>query len=145
MTLMLLLYAGEMCLACPTHSVKEIIPFMPPTHTAKTPGCFLGSLLVRGTLVPIIDLKAMLTSDYSENRYDTRIVILNPIEGITPIGLVGEKVKDTIVLSSKNEKTPMANVNPIVKEGLIDKGVVIPLLDVGLLFDELKKRGVKLT
>ena len=77
--------------------VQEIRSFEQPTRIANSPASVLGVVNLRGTIVPIIDMRIKFGLD--EVKYDdfTVVIVLNM--GKQVIGMVVDAVSDVITLT----------------------------------------------
>ncbi|QNN57243.1 chemotaxis protein CheW [Diaphorobacter ruginosibacter] len=80
--------------------VREIRRYEAPTRIARTPAFIKGVVNLRGTIVPIVDLRMKLHQDcrpvYSEF---TVVVILNLLDRV--VGIVVDSVSDVLRLSDE--------------------------------------------
>jgi len=79
--------------------VREIRGWVPPTAIANTPAFIKGVINLRGTIVPIVDLR--LKFGLGEAVYDdcTVVIILNVARRV--VGVVVDAVSDVITLGSQ--------------------------------------------
>lgn len=87
---------------------QEIRGYQAPTHIAGAPEFFKGVVDLRGTIVPIIDLRVKFR--FQQVRYDsfTVTIVLNIGERV--IGIVVDSVSDVIELADDQVKpTPAFN------------------------------------
>ena len=77
--------------------VREIRRYEPPTRIARTPAFIKGVVNLRGTIVPIVDLRMKLHQNcvpqYSEF---TVVIILNLLDRV--VGIVVDSVSDVLQL-----------------------------------------------
>lgn len=77
--------------------VQEIRSYEPTTHLANTPAFIKGVVNLRGTIVPIVDMR--LRFQLPEAAYtDTTVVIVLNVEG-QMVGMVVDSVSDVIRLA----------------------------------------------
>lgn len=83
----------------PILEVQEIRGYSEPTHLASAPAFVKGVLNLRGTIVPIVDLRLQL--NLPEAAYDgtTVIIVLNICA--TVVGVVVDAVSDVTALASE--------------------------------------------
>jgi purine-binding chemotaxis protein CheW len=125
--------------------VQEIRGWSQVTHIPNTPDYIHGVLNLRGTIVPIVDLRARFGIERVANSRTTVIVVLRVMHGAghRTIGLVVDAVSDVCNVGS-NERKPAPDFGAssqtefISGMAAIDDKMVI-LLDVDRLFhsDEL--------
>lgn len=113
--------------------VQEIRTYERPTRIASAPAFMKGVVNLRGTIVPIIDLRMKL--DLEEQRYDAQtVVIILSLERRT-VGVVVDAVSDVIGLSAAEIKPAPELVSSAVDarylEGLASSGgKMIVVMDI---------------
>ncbi len=75
-------------------SVQELRQFEVPTRIANAPAHHLGVVDLRGTVVPIIDLRVLLLQDAGAFTSETVVVFV--VQGRDLIGLVVDAVNDVV-------------------------------------------------
>lgn len=128
--------------------VQEIRGYETTTHIANAPAFIKGVINLRGTIVPIVDLRIRFS--VGEATYDqfTVVIVLNVNQRV--VGIVVDGVSDVLTLVPEQIKpapqfTSAIDTGYISGLGTVDKRMII-LLDIeGLLvsadmalFDELK-------
>ena len=118
-------------------SVREIRGWTPATPLPRSPGYMKGVINLRGTIVPVIDLRLKLR--LKEARYDafTVMIVLNVEDRV--VGIVVDSVSDVIALNAEQIRpTPEfgASVDTrfISGIGTVDDRMLI-LLDIETLID----------
>jgi purine-binding chemotaxis protein CheW len=103
--------------------VQEIRGYEKPTRIANAPDFIKGVVNLRGTIVPIIDMR--LKFNCSQAIYDgfTVVIILNLRNRI--VGIVVDSVSDVMELAPENRRLP-----PEV-DSVIDSAAVVGLGSVG--------------
>jgi purine-binding chemotaxis protein CheW len=122
-------------------SVKEIRGWENPTSIPNAPGWVKGVINLRGTVVPIIDLRLRFGIELV--RYDSTTVVIvvtvNTQEGIKEMGIVVDAVSDVYSFTSKNiQPAPelSSNKNTHFVRGLgTNEDVMVILLDIHALLD----------
>jgi purine-binding chemotaxis protein CheW len=79
------------------HSVESIIKLQDITEVPRTAAFILGVTNLRGTVVPVLDLRKRFNLHSSENSANTRIVIVNA-EG-SKVGIVVDEVTEVLKVS----------------------------------------------
>ncbi len=79
------------------HSVESIIKLQAITEVPRTASYILGVTNLRGTVVPVLDLRKRFNLLSSENSSNTRIVIVNA-EG-AKVGIVVDEVTEVLKVS----------------------------------------------
>ncbi len=116
--------------------VQEIRGYEPPTRIANAPAFIKGVANLRGTIIPIIDLRIKLNMPKVEYTAFTVTMILN-VAGIV-VGVVVDQVSDVVALSSQQIMMPpdfSASFDTKYITGLanIDKRMLI-VIDIDRLF-----------
>jgi purine-binding chemotaxis protein CheW len=103
--------AGEL-FAIPILAVQEIRGWEPISRTPRAPSYVLGVMNLRGSVVPILDLRSRLGMENSE-RTSTSVVIVVRVDtsaaaGVT-VGCLVDAVSDVVSLAVEMERpTPSA-------------------------------------
>lgn len=85
-------------LAVETSMLREILEPMPVTRVPQA-GAFAGGLInVRGTVVPVVDLRVALRLPRPGPGPDTRMLVLEvPLSGeVTPVAVLADAVRDVV-------------------------------------------------
>ncbi|MFK3890300.1 chemotaxis protein CheW [Sphingomonas sp. NPDC079357] len=88
---------GEERFALPVAEVREILDHRPAFRMPDAPAWLLGLTDVRGTSVPMIDLRVRLGMIAAETTLATRVLVVEaPVAGTSPLllGLVVDRVLD---------------------------------------------------
>lgn len=83
--------------ALPVTEVREILDHRPAFRMPDAPAWLLGLTDVRGTSVPMIDLRVRLGMAAAETTLATRVLVVEaPVDGAAPlvVGLVVDRVLD---------------------------------------------------
>jgi purine-binding chemotaxis protein CheW len=78
--------------------VQEIRGYEPPTRIANAPGFIKGVTNLRGTIVPIVDLRLKFELGEAEYNAFTVVIILNVANRV--VGVVVDSVSDVMELAS---------------------------------------------
>lgn len=99
--------------------VQEIRGYEPPTRIANAPSFIKGVVNLRGTIVPIVDMR--LKFNCAQARYDsfTVVIILNLRSRV--VGIVVDSVSDVMQLAPENIRSA-----PEI-ESVIDNGCILGL------------------
>jgi purine-binding chemotaxis protein CheW len=89
--------------AVPILSVREIIGILPITSLPRTPDFIEGVINLRGTIIPVMDLRTRLGMPWREPTRETCIVVLR-FEGLE-LGLVVDAVCDARYLELSESDT----------------------------------------
>jgi purine-binding chemotaxis protein CheW len=99
--------------------VQEIRGYEPPTRVANAPNFIKGVVNLRGTIVPIVDMRLKFNCAKAEYDSFTVVIILNLRNRI--VGIVVDSVSDVIELPPESLKAA-----PDI-DGVIDSGAVMGL------------------
>ena len=103
--------------------VQEIRSFEKPTRIANAPEFIKGVVNLRGTIVPIVDMRLKFRCAKAEYNAFTVVIILNLRNRI--VGIVVDSVSDVMEL-------PAGSVKPAPDmDTVIDAGAVLGLASVG--------------
>ncbi len=86
------------------HDVESIIKLQAITQVPRTAGFILGVTNLRGTVVPVLDLRRRFNLESCEDTSSTRIVIINT-EG-AKVGIVVDEVTEVLKVSRKSIQPP---------------------------------------
>lgn len=82
--------------------VQEIRGYEPPTRVANAPSFIKGVVNLRGTIVPIVDMRLKFNCSKAEYNTFTVVIILNL--GSRIVGIVVDSVSDVMELPPENLK-----------------------------------------
>lgn len=103
--------------------VQEIRGYEPPTRVANAPGFIKGVVNLRGTIVPIVDMRLKFSCSKAEYNSFTVVIILNLRARI--VGIVVDSVSDVMELPYESIKAA-----PDI-ESVIDSSAVLGLGSLG--------------
>ncbi|GKT24167.1 chemotaxis protein CheW [Acidovorax sp. SUPP3334] len=103
--------------------VQEIRGYEPPTRIANAPDFIKGVTNLRGTIVPIVDMRLKFSCSKAEYNSFTVVIILNLRNRV--VGIVVDSVSDVMELASDQIR-----VAPDV-ESTIDSNCILGLGSVG--------------
>ena len=103
--------------------VQEIRGYESPTRIANSPAFIKGVVNLRGTIVPIIDMRLKFNCSEAEYNSFTVVIILNLRNRI--VGIVVDSVSDVLELPAESIKSA-----PDI-ESIIDAGCILGLGSVG--------------
>jgi purine-binding chemotaxis protein CheW len=103
--------------------VQEIRGYEPPTRVANAPDFLKGVVNLRGTIVPIVDMRLKFNCANAEYNAFTVVIILNLRNRI--VGIVVDSVSDVMELPPESLK-PAPEIDSV-----IDSGAVIGLGSLG--------------
>ncbi len=97
--------------AIPILRVREILAFVPLTRVPRAPKFISGVMNLRGTVVPVVDLRLKLGLDATAITPRTCIIIVDVETGngaTTTMALLTEDVKEVIDLGQEEIESPPA-------------------------------------
>ena len=103
--------------------VQEIRGYESPTRIANSPAFIKGVVNLRGTIVPIIDMR--LKFNCSEAEYNSFTVVIIDLLRRRIVGIVVDSVSDVLELPAESIKSA-----PDI-ESIIDAGCILGLGSVG--------------
>ena len=103
--------------------VQEIRGHEQPTRIANAPAFIKGVVNLRGTIVPIVDMRLKFNCAQADYNSFTVVIILNLRDRV--VGIVVDSVSDVMGLSAENIRSA-----PDV-ESAIDNGCILGLGSVG--------------
>ena len=114
--------------------VQEIRGYEPPTRVADAPNFIKGVVNLRGTIVPIVDMRLKFNCAQAEYNSFTVVIILNL--GSRIVGIVVDSVSDVMELPADSIK-PAPDLDSV-----IDSGAVVGLGALGdrmLIFLDIER------
>ena len=103
--------------------VQEIRGYEPPTRIANAPGFIKGVVNLRGTIVPIVDMRIKFNCAQADYNSFTVVIILNLSDRV--VGIVVDSVSDVLSL-------PQDAISPAPEiESVIDGGCIMGLGTTG--------------
>ena len=103
--------------------VQQIRGYEQPTRIANAPAFIKGVVNLRGTIVPIVDMRLKFNCAQADYNSFTVVIILNLRDRV--VGIVVDSVSDVMELSAENIRSA-----PDV-ESAIDNGCILGLGSVG--------------
>ena len=103
--------------------VQEIRGYEPPTRIAHAPAFIKGVVNLRGTIIPIVDMRLKFNCSKAEYNSFTVVIILNLRNRV--VGIVVDSVSDVMELSAESIR-PAPDI-----ESVIDNDCIMGLGSVG--------------
>ena len=103
--------------------VQEIRGYEPPTRIAHAPAFIKGVVNLRGTIIPIVDMRLKFNCSKAEYNSYTVVIILNLRNRV--VGIVVDSVSDVMELSAESIR-PAPDI-----ESVIDNDCIMGLGSVG--------------
>jgi len=137
-TRFLTFFIEDECYGLNISNVKEIIASMNITNVPKTPNYIKGVINLRGTVIPIVDVRLKFGMDERAYDIDTAIVI-NEIDNVS-IGFVVDRVEDVLSIKHSALTDPpkfgsSVDTSFIEKVAQIDKNVIM-MLNLKKIFEQ---------
>lgn len=111
--------------------VQEIKNFSRVTPIPNMPACVKGVMNLRGTVVPIVDLRSKFSMPFAEYDQFTVIIVVNV--GGRVMGLIVDAVSDVLDINSEAIENPpnLGNADTSFIMGLAKSGdQIVTLLDI---------------
>lgn len=118
--------------------INEIIAMMKVTHVPRTPDFVEGVINLRGSIIPIVDIRGKFGIEKKEHDMNTAIII-NEVAGVN-IGFVVDRVEDVLTLDDRELSEPPkfgSNIDTSFIEHIaeVDKNVIL-ILDMEKIFED---------
>lgn len=117
--------------------VLEIIRLPQTVEVPLTPGALHGLANLRGTILPVLDLRQILHLDSVENSDATRVVVT---DAGTPVGLVVDRVMQVVNATAEQldtQSSAQSNVDSDVLQGVLKTGdQLVQILNVDQLISQ---------
>lgn len=119
----------------PIEAVREIIRWTRVTPLPKQPAYSRGVLNLRGTIVPVYDLRARLSSTLTDAT-ETHVIVIVTLAEQT-LGILVDAVSDILNASGDAPKAPPAGVDATVAQALVTTrdDRLVTILNLSGLFD----------
>jgi purine-binding chemotaxis protein CheW len=118
--------------------VQEIKGYVPPTPVPNTPSYIKGVMNLRGTIIPVVDLRAKLS--LKETDYNQFTVIIVVTVGTKVVGLIVDSVSDVLNIPKSDVQAPPefgSTVDVRFIDGMAKAGEkIIMLLDIDRVVNE---------
>ncbi|MEO5330929.1 MAG: chemotaxis protein CheW [Magnetococcus sp. YQC-5] len=108
-TQFLTFYLDKEVFAIDISKIKEVLEFTTLTKIPRTPDFMCGVINLRGSVVPVVDMRLKFGMAKSERTVNTCIIIIDVIQddGSTVIGAMADSVKEVMELDpSQIEPSP---------------------------------------
>ncbi len=109
------------------------------TRVPGLPAWAIGVSNLRGAILPVIDLRRLLSLEEAENPQDGRILVVRPLPSASPVVLVVDRLEG-VALLAPNELHPApvwldSKILPYLAGIGSFKGRLVNVLDLGRLFE----------
>jgi purine-binding chemotaxis protein CheW len=141
-------HLGGKLFGVPLRVVEAIIAWEPPTHLPKTPDFITGLLSVRGSALPVMDLRVRLGIQASAPTPAHRILVLQ-LEGVR-FGAIVDGVKSVERLPEERIERDIPLTTSLSNEFMegvahLDAELIILLKPEGVLAKKERERVARLT
>ena len=99
-------------------TVREIITMQPVTPIPRTPEFVRGIINLRGRVIPVVDLRRLLSLAQGDAGRETRIMVVEV--GTRTVGCIVDAVKEVLTISDEVIEPPTGAAGP---EGEYLKGI----------------------
>jgi purine-binding chemotaxis protein CheW len=118
--------------------VQEIKGYTPPTPVPNTPGYIKGVMNLRGTIIPVVDLRVKLA--LKETEYNQFTVIIVVTVGTKVVGLIVDAVSDVLNIPKSDIQAPPefgSTVDVRFIDGMAKAGEkIVMLLNIDLVIKD---------
>ncbi len=99
---------GEECFAVDVIKAQEVLDYVAPTRVPQTPPFMLGVINLRGSVVPVIDLRQKFGMSVAEKSRDTCIIVMElMVDGEkTVVGALVDSVQEVLDLAEDQLEPP---------------------------------------
>jgi len=109
-------------------SIRQIIKLVPITMVPRVPDYVLGIISLRGTVIPVFDLRRVLKLPEAESTRKSRIIIVN--QGKFTAGLIVDEVEQVVRMSESKIEPPPPVLGGVEAEyikgiGRVDSKMII--------------------
>lgn len=123
------------------HKVQEIRSYESPTVIADQPKYMKGVINLRGSIVPVLDLRLKLNMEQVTYDSFTVVVILSYKNKI--LGVVVDSVSDVVTLNesqiqSSNGMEQFSDINYLKGIGMVDERM-LQIIEINTFIDQLGK------
>jgi len=99
---------GDELFALDVRQVREVLDLIPITKVPRAPDFMRGVINVRGSVVPVVDMRLKFGMSQIESSLDTRIVVMEVSldEEMTVLGALADSVHEVVELEPANIERP---------------------------------------
>lgn len=131
---------GEEVFAVDISKVREVLEYTDVTRVPRTPTFMLGVINLRGSVVPVVDMRRKFGMQPSEKTVNTCVIIVEINQGgeVAVMGALADSVKEVITLEHNQIEPPPKIGTNLRSEFLRGMGKqedhFIMLLDIDKIF-----------
>jgi chemotaxis-related protein WspB len=127
--LLLLFHIGNNLYAIETSKVVEILPMVMLRRVQPARDSVVGVFNYRGRIIPAVDLCHLVSGKPSQTCYRTRIILVQNAAAARPIGLIAERVSETLKISIEEVETAeLINASPELGQLLLTEQGMVQLI-----------------
>jgi purine-binding chemotaxis protein CheW len=95
---------GNETYAFPVVVVKEVLESADLTHIPRTAPYMKGVFNLRGSVIPVIDIRLLFNMDKKGDKYPSSVIVADVMDntGLTVFGILADHVDEVIELSRDN-------------------------------------------
>ena len=140
---------GDEVYAVDVAKVREILDFPPITKVPRTPEFMRGVINLRGSVVPVVDMRLKFGMPMTERSVNTCIVVVEAQldNELTTIGALADSVQEVIELAPSNIEPPPRIGSRLKVEFLKGMGKIgenfLMILDIDKVFSSSEITMVK--
>lgn len=129
--------------------VREVLDYAPETKIPRTPEYMLGVINLRGSVVPVIDLRLKLGTRAGKRTENTSVIISEiELNGeLAVLGVLADAVQEVIDLADENIGPPPrigASIDTDYIKGIAKQNdQFIMILDLDRVFSEREESGTR--
>ena len=140
---------GDEVFALDVAKVREVLEMIPPTRLPHAPDYMSGVVNVRGSVVPVIDLRLKLGMGAAERTVNTCIIVIEvPLEqGMTVLGVLVDSVQEVVEFDAR-QISPAPRIGTGVQVDFLtgigkrDEKFVL-IMDIGRVLSEQDVRMIE--
>jgi len=140
---------GSEVYAVDVAKVREILDYPPITKVPRTPDFMRGVINLRGSVVPVVDMRLKFGMSMTEKSVNTCIVVVEALveNELTTIGALADSVQEVVELDPTNIEPPPKIGSRLKVEFLKGMGKIgenfLMILDIDKVFSSSEMMMVK--
>jgi purine-binding chemotaxis protein CheW len=139
---------GEEVFALDVAKVREILDFTTVTRVPQTPDYMRGVINLRGSVVPVLDLRLKFGMSATEKTVNTCVIVVEMmVEGeVLVMGVLSDSVQEVIDLEPEQIE-PAPRIGTTINTEFIlgmgkHNGMFMMILDIDRVFSESEKAAI---
>lgn len=140
---------GDEVYAVDVAKVREILDFPPITKVPRTPDFMRGVINLRGSVVPVVDMRLKFGMSMTEKSVNTCIIVVEALleNELTTIGAIADSVQEVVELDPAHIEPPPKIGSRLKVEFLKGMGKIgenfLMILDIDKVFSTSELMMVK--